>query len=70
MRQSENLPEAPIRKFTGFHNPEYKKKCTVLEGQFCLCATLWGAARKMWGCRKKLPFLSCRQVVNKKIKTA
>jgi len=33
MRQSENLPEAPIRKFTGFHNPEYKKnKCTVYIG--------------------------------------
>jgi len=24
MRQSENLPEVSIRKFTGFHNPEYK----------------------------------------------
>ena len=32
MCQSENLPEASIRKFTGFHNPEYKKKCTVYIG--------------------------------------
>jgi len=48
MRQSENLPEAPIRKLTGFHNPEYKKNVQFIEGQFCLCATLWG-------CRKKLP---------------
>jgi len=34
MHQSENLPEAPIRKFIGFHNPEYKKiyKCTIYIG--------------------------------------
>jgi len=32
MHQSENLPEVPIHKFTGFHNPEYKKKCTFYIG--------------------------------------
>ena len=34
MRQSKNLPEAPIRKFTEFHNPEYKKiyKSTIYIG--------------------------------------
>jgi len=32
MRQSENLPEVPIQKFTGFHNPEYKKKGTIYIG--------------------------------------
>jgi len=29
--QSERLSDAPIRKFTRFHNPKYKKnKCTIL----------------------------------------
>jgi len=31
--QSGRLPDALIQKFTGFHNPEYKKnKCTVYIG--------------------------------------
>ena len=42
MRQSENLSEAPIRKFTGFHNPEYKKKCTVHIGTILSLRNLVG----------------------------
>jgi len=48
MRQSENLPEAQIQKFTGFHNLEYKKNIYILFiwEQFCLYATLWGCRKK------------------------
>ena len=41
MRQ-ENLPEAPIRKFTGFHNPEYKNKCTIYIGTVLSLRNLLG----------------------------
>jgi len=46
MRQSKNLLEAPIQKFTGFHNPEYKKKCTVYIGTVL-------SLHNLVGCRKK-----------------
>jgi len=56
MRQSENLPEVPIQKFTGFHNPEYKKKrYNLYRHTFVFVQLCGGAVRKMWGCRKKLP---------------
>jgi len=48
MHQSENLPETSIRKFTGFHNPEYKKKYTVYIGTSFVFAQPFGSAgRKM-----------------------
>ena len=46
--QSENLTDFIIQN---------KKNVQFIEGQFCLCATLWGAERKMWWCRKKLSIL-------------
>jgi len=42
MRQSKNLLEAPIQKFTGFYNPEYKKKCTVYRGTVLSLCNLVG----------------------------
>jgi len=48
MHQSKNLPEASIQNFTGFHNPEYKKKnCTVYIGTVLSLRNLVGAGRKM-----------------------
>jgi len=58
MRQSENLPEAPIQKFTEFHNPKYrKKKCTIYRGTILFLHNLVGCREKNVGCRKKLPYL-------------
>jgi len=47
MRQYENLPEVPIRKFIRFHNPEYKRKCTVYIGTILSLHNFMGAGRKM-----------------------
>jgi len=50
MHQSENLSEAPIRKFTGFHNLEYKKnKCTVYRGKVLSLRNLVGVQEKKCG---------------------
>jgi len=57
MRQSKNLPEASIRKFIGFHNPEYKKNVQFIEGHFCLCATLWGCMKKNVEVQEETVFL-------------
>jgi len=56
MHQFKNLSEALIRKFTGFHNPEYKKKMYALYRDIFVFAQLCGGAgRKMKRYRKKLP---------------
>jgi len=48
MRQSENLPEAPIQKFTRFHNPEYKKKMyNLYRNTFVFAQPCGGARRKI-----------------------
>jgi len=48
MRQSENLPEASTRKFTGFYNPEYKKKCTVYIGTVLSLRNLVGVQEEKY----------------------
>jgi len=56
MCQSENLPEAPIQKFIGFHNPEYKKKMYSLYRDSFVFAQLWGTQEeKCWGARRNCP---------------
>jgi len=49
----------PIRKFTGFYNPKYKKINVkfLYRDSFVFTPHFGGAERKMLGCRKKLPHL-------------
>jgi len=53
MRQSKNLPEAPIQKFTRFHNPEYKKKCTIYIGTLLSLRNLVGRKKKNIGVQEE-----------------
>jgi len=65
MRQSENLPEAPISKFTGFHNPEYKKKCTVYIWTILSLYNFVGCRKKNVGVQEETALISPQKNLRK-----